>query len=49
MQPKITLPTVKRAQKTFRGGYAGYVQDPPGHGWEIAWNPGFDAPAGDTA
>jgi predicted lactoylglutathione lyase len=23
------------------GGYAGYVADPDGHLWEIAWNPGF--------
>jgi len=26
---------------TFYGGYAGYVRDPDGHLWEIAWNPGF--------
>jgi len=24
------------------GGYAGYVADPDGHPWEIAWNPTFD-------
>ncbi len=30
---------VKKAQKTFWGGYAGYFQDPDGHLWEIAWNP----------
>lgn len=30
---------VKRADKTFWGGYAGYFQDPDGHLWEIAWNP----------
>ncbi|TVV73268.1 VOC family protein [Sphingomonas solaris] len=23
------------------GGYSGYVADPDGHAWEIAWNPGF--------
>jgi catechol 2,3-dioxygenase-like lactoylglutathione lyase family enzyme len=23
------------------GGYAGYVSDPDGHPWEIAWNPTF--------
>ena len=23
------------------GGYGGYVADPDGHAWEIAWNPGF--------
>jgi catechol 2,3-dioxygenase-like lactoylglutathione lyase family enzyme len=32
---------VKPAQKTFWGGYAGYFQDPDGHLWEVAWNPGF--------
>ena len=21
------------------GGYSGYVADPDGHPWEIAWNP----------
>ena len=24
------------------GGYSGYVADPDGHPWEIAWNPSFD-------
>ena len=23
------------------GGFAGYLADPDGHVWEIAWNPGF--------
>lgn len=23
------------------GGYRGYVADPDGHGWEIAWNPAW--------
>jgi len=32
---------VKPAQKTFYGGYAGYFQDPDGHLWEGAFNPGF--------
>jgi catechol 2,3-dioxygenase-like lactoylglutathione lyase family enzyme len=32
---------VKNAEKTFWGGYAGYFQDPDGHLWEIAWNPGW--------
>jgi uncharacterized glyoxalase superfamily protein PhnB len=31
----------KPAQKTFWGGYAGYFQDPDGHLWEIAFNPGL--------
>lgn len=30
---------VKSAQDTFRGGYAGYFQDPDGHLWEVVWNP----------
>lgn len=34
---------VKSAQKTFYGGYAGYFQDPDGHLWEVAYNPGLDA------
>jgi len=32
---------VKTAQPTFYGGYAGYFQDPDGHLWEVAFNPGF--------
>jgi catechol 2,3-dioxygenase-like lactoylglutathione lyase family enzyme len=32
---------VKRAQKTFWGGYAGYFADPDGHLWEILFNPAF--------
>ena len=31
--------TVKPAQDTFWGGYAGYFQDPDGHLWEVVWNP----------
>ena len=23
------------------GGFRGYVADPDGHAWEIAWNPGW--------
>jgi catechol 2,3-dioxygenase-like lactoylglutathione lyase family enzyme len=34
---------VKPAQPTFYGGYAGYFQDPDGHLWEVAFNPGFDS------
>ncbi|MDE2593253.1 MAG: VOC family protein [Burkholderiales bacterium] len=33
----------KPAQTTFYGGYAGYFQDPDGHVWEIAFNPGLDS------
>ncbi len=32
---------IKPAQATFYGGYAGYFQDPDGHVWEIAFNPGL--------
>lgn len=34
---------VKPGQKTFYGGYAGYFQDPDGHLWEVAFNPGFES------
>ena len=34
---------VKPARKTFYGGYAGYFQDPDGHLWEAAFNPGFES------
>lgn len=30
---------VKPPGDTFYGGYAGYLQDPDGHLWEVAWNP----------
>jgi len=30
---------LKPAKPTFYGGYAGYFQDPHGHGWEVAFNP----------
>ena len=32
---------VKAPQKVFWGGYSGYVADPDGHLWEIAFNPFF--------
>lgn len=32
---------VKPAHDTFYGGYAGYFQDPDGHLWEVAFNPGM--------
>ena len=32
----------KPAAATFYGGYAGYFQDPDGHLWEVAFNPGFE-------
>ena len=34
---------VKPAADTFYGGYAGYFQDPDGHLWEVAWNPGWQS------
>jgi len=42
MQPRVTLITLGvPAQDTFWGGYAGYFQDPDGHLWEVAFNPGL--------
>lgn len=35
---------VKPAQDTFRGGYAGYFQDPDQHLWEAVWNPQWPVP-----
>jgi uncharacterized glyoxalase superfamily protein PhnB len=32
---------VKAPEKVFWGGYSGYVADPDGHLWEIAYNPFF--------
>ncbi|WP_020186737.1 VOC family protein [Methylopila sp. 73B] len=32
---------VKAPEKTFWGGYSGYVADIDGHLWELAHNPGF--------
>lgn len=29
----------KPAEDAFWGGYSGYIADPDGHFWEIAWNP----------
>ena len=34
---------VKAARPTFYGGYAGYFQDPDGHLWEVAFNPGLES------
>lgn len=51
MQPRISMITLGvkdvaksaalPAQKTFWGGYSGYIKDPDGHLWEIAHNPFF--------
>ncbi|GAB2704709.1 VOC family protein [Kitasatospora kifunensis] len=32
---------VKPAAETSWGGYSGYFEDPDGHLWEVAHNPGF--------
>jgi catechol 2,3-dioxygenase-like lactoylglutathione lyase family enzyme len=32
---------VNSARSQFWGGYSGYVADPDGHAWEIAWNPAW--------
>ena len=39
---------LKPAQDAFWGGHHGYFEDPDGHLWEVAWNPGlsFDAAGG---
>jgi catechol 2,3-dioxygenase-like lactoylglutathione lyase family enzyme len=34
---------VKPPGDTFRGGYAGYFQDPDRHLWEVAWNPAWES------
>jgi predicted lactoylglutathione lyase len=34
---------VKPAKPTFYGGYAGCFQDPDGHLWEVAYNPGLNS------
>lgn len=30
---------IKKPEKVFWGGYSGYIADPDGHLWEIAYNP----------
>ena len=32
---------VKEPQRAFWGGYTGYLADPDGHLWELAFNPGM--------
>jgi uncharacterized protein len=32
---------VRPGRETFYGGYAGFFDDPDGHVWEVAHNPGF--------
>jgi uncharacterized protein len=38
---KAGAKVIKPAQKTFWGGYAGYIQDIDGHLWEIGHNPAW--------
>lgn len=33
------VPVVKRPEEVFWGGYSGYIADPDGTLWEIAYNP----------
>lgn len=32
---------LKRPERVFWGGHSGYLADPDGHVWEIAFNPGW--------
>lgn len=32
---------LRAADNPVHGGYRGYVADPDGHAWEIAWNPAW--------
>ncbi|RXF68757.1 VOC family protein [Hansschlegelia zhihuaiae] len=32
---------LRPADEPPHGGFRGYMADPDGHAWEIAWNPGF--------
>jgi len=34
--------TIKPAEEVFWGGYSGYIADPDGNLWEIAFNPFFE-------
>lgn len=36
---KAQIKIVKRPEKVFWGGYSGYIADPDGNLWEIAYNP----------
>ncbi len=33
---------LRKADAPPHGGYRGYVADPDGHAWEIAWNPAWE-------
>ena len=35
----LNVPIIKPPQKVFWGGYSGYLSDPDGYLWEIAYNP----------
>ena len=32
---------LRAADAPPHGGFRGYVSDPDGHGWEVAWNPAW--------
>lgn len=36
---KKEIPILKKPEKVFWGGYSGYIADPDGNLWEIAYNP----------
>jgi len=36
---------LRAADAPAHGGYRGYVADPDGHAWEIAWNPAWSVDA----
>ena len=38
---KVGGKLLKPAQEAFWGGYSGYLSDPDGFLWEVAWNPFF--------
>ncbi|WP_121119078.1 VOC family protein [Croceibacterium ferulae] len=32
---------LRKADAPLHGGYRGYIADPDGHAWEVAWNPAW--------
>lgn len=44
MPMPLAAGAVAVAEPTDRewGGYSGYIADPEGNRWELAWAPGFD-------
>ena len=43
MEARLSFVTLRLSPRGPRigGGYAGYVADPDGFLWEVAWNPKF--------